>query len=304
MDQQSESDLSKLPLASFDSPSNHFFIEVSPFPQCVTSIVLLLVILLIFATASILAPSYFTSFESIHSPEDLCTSASIHLPFTVTGLTPRPRVISLSGSLIASAPLSKQLVLEIQVKHGFFYGAELHRRSKSPRLDRSVVFHPNSLTSSEVSLLVVRPASIQLPSIDWMSVELALTANFTSISGVKLAWHIHNPSSEPYFIWLRILASCFDLYAVCVFLLHIRFTPDDFTQVLIAILALLGVLATNPAHLFAPAKFTDGLADHILMGLFVFAYRVFLILELEMLLERSTFPNQWLLAVVTALCGI
>jgi hypothetical protein len=68
---------------------------------------------------------------------------------------------------------------------------------------------------------------------------------------------------------------------------------EDFPQVALAILSLLAVFASNLFQFFMADAPYGRLSDHVFMGLFTVAFRVFVILEMDMLRAKSSIPNLW-----------
>jgi hypothetical protein len=94
-------------------------------------------------------------------------------------------------------------------------------------------------------------------------------------------------------------------YMVVIFALYLTFDAESFTQIMLLILGITGVLASNPATYFIPEKGTRArISDHILMAVFIGVFRLFMILGLEMLRSRSTSPPNFLTISLGILIGL
>jgi hypothetical protein len=268
-----EVSLSTVPLSRRSIQSPHFFIEHSPTRESVTSFVLFLVILLVFVITSLLAPPYFASQQRIFDLRNVPPDASINVPFDVSQISSFHRVMTLYGYLMTPTPIDLSLNLDvIAIK------TSLRQRGKtttlnSPIVHHSILFNSKSSFSSEFRLFVVRPRGV-----DTVSVRFLMSTDFSEISGLLLHCFVRNPSADDYSLLVRLLLSCFSVFPVVILLKSLWGDPPEYTHIVLAVMGIMGILASNPIQLFMADAPYGRITNNLFMGLFLFAYRMFVMM--------------------------
>jgi hypothetical protein len=85
------------------------------------------------------------------------------------------------------------------------------------------------------------------------------------------------------------------------FAFYLKFDSESFTQTFLLVIGITGVFSSNPITYFYPRVAGGRFADHILMAIFAAIFRMFLILELEMLRSHSTAPKSTLTIILAVI---
>jgi hypothetical protein len=153
-----------------------------------------------------------------------------------------------------------------------------------PKKAAQVIFTKSHILSDYFSV-----TSVENIDFETLILRLSVEGDYSNIEGFQINWRflakvdiIQRTS--------RFVLSIFIGYTLFVFLISLRFTADSFTQILLIMVGISGVLACNPfANLWPPVspKFTN----HVLLAIFLAVYRLFLLFELELLATRKTTPS-------------
>jgi hypothetical protein len=81
------------------------------------------------------------------------------------------------------------------------------------------------------------------------------------------------------------------VYFVGTFIFYLKFDAEIWTQVLLLVIGFLGIFASNPISYFLPSLASLLLTDSILLAVYVSSFRLFLILELDLLRSRKLTPS-------------
>jgi hypothetical protein len=88
-------------------------------------------------------------------------------------------------------------------------------------------------------------------------------------------------------------------YMLVVFAFYLKFDAESFTQIFLLVLGITGVFASNPLGYFLRSKGTSArISDHILLAVFTAVFRLFLLLELEMLRAHAAAPKTLLVVLL------
>jgi hypothetical protein len=80
-------------------------------------------------------------------------------------------------------------------------------------------------------------------------------------------------------------------YILVVFAFYLKFDSESFTQIFLLVIGITGVFSSNPLTYFIKNTGAGArISDHILMSVFTAVFRLFLLLELEMLRGKSSAP--------------
>jgi hypothetical protein len=139
---------------------------------------------------------------------------------------------------------------------------------------------------------------LRVEGIDTIQIRLSARADFTKVAGIQFSWNFANPSADKYNRSTKLLLSFLVAYMLVLYAFYLKFDSESFTQVYLLVLGITGVFASNPINYFFPSVPGANVSDHILLAIFIAIYRMFLILELEMLRSHSTRPKTVLVAVL------
>jgi hypothetical protein len=112
------------------------------------------------------------------------------------------------------------------------------------------------------------------------------------IQGFTFISSFTNPVVDDYIFAARILLSIMMAYMMVVFLAYARWESEFHTHVLLLGVGGFGLLASNPLKLFIPSLPGIRFLDHFAMALFLSAYRLFLLLQLDLLRRQSAFLDE------------
>jgi hypothetical protein len=140
---------------------------------------------------------------------------------------------------------------------------------------------------------------------DALRVKLSITTNYTGISGFKFAWRFMNPGVDRYLNTSDLLLSGLVAYMFVVFVGYLKFDSNSFTQAFLIIVGLAGILSSNPVRMLVRDAAHPGIviADHVLMALFSAVFRMFLMVELQLLRGRYNKPAAVIVAVLAVVFG-
>jgi hypothetical protein len=161
------------------------------------------------------------------------------------------------------------------------------------RQNGSVVFSRGSRTSSSLSL-VREP----ITDFDALRVKVSVTADFADIRSLKFVWRCQNADAAKYLNTSDLLISFLLGYMLIVFVSCLRFDGESFTQCLLIMVGVAGVLSANPLRLIVGDHPVLEVVDSILMAIFNAVFRMFLLVELELLRGRySAFRKPTMVAL-------
>jgi hypothetical protein len=146
-------------------------------------------------------------------------------------------------------------------------------------------------------------AQIPLAGVDTVQLRLTLTSNYNNISGFYFRWDFANPNAEKYDQSSKLLMSFLVGYMLVVFAFYLKFDAESFTQIFLLIIGVTGVFASNPLNYFFKPKPSARIADHILTAVFVAVFRLFLVLQCELIRTHSQTPPRILIIVLAIFFG-
>jgi hypothetical protein len=133
---------------------------------------------------------------------------------------------------------------------------------------------------------------------DRVDFRSSFTGNFRPIDGLSFRWWYVDPATMKYLTLSRALMALFMLYVLVRAELSGSFGVDIFTQVFCLLIAGVGALPFNPVFLLMPWWSPIGMVDYILFGSFVALFRMFIVVQIE--LVRSKQPRLPLPVLIVA----
>jgi hypothetical protein len=141
-------------------------------------------------------------------------------------------------------------------------------------------------------------AHASVVDIDTLEVRTAVQTDFSAIAGFLFHWDFANPGAEKYDRSSKLLMSFLVGYMLVVFSLYLKFDAESFTQILLLVVGVTGVFASNPlTYSFRPGPGAH-ISDHIFMPAFQAVLEFFLLCQLELLCRHATSPRPALLVVL------
>jgi hypothetical protein len=268
--------------------ASHFFIDTTSRLSAVSAIGMLAGFLLLHIYAVFQAPPVFEYRQEYFQLNNTDGNISIDIDITLADLHSLHRFVVVNCSLVAKAA-GPERTLPIDITMDRIALTGYVDRAPTPALHFGAGC--NRSDPFEVARVVVT-------GFDTLQLRLTVTANYSSMSGFDFRWIFANPILEKYRHSANLLLSILMAYMLIVFALCLRVDSDSFTQVFLLLLGLLGVLSSNPLNLFLSLDSTPRLADAVLMAMFIALYRMFLLVELELLRTRQTAPNTLLLILL------
>jgi hypothetical protein len=116
-------------------------------------------------------------------------------------------------------------------------------------------------------------------------------ASYWSREAFLFHWDFGNSSAEKYDQSAKLLMSFLVGSVLAVLAFYLRFDSEYFTQVFLLVVGVTGVFAANPLNDFTGAAPGARISDHILMAVFIAVFRVFVLLQLELLRTHSHTPE-------------
>jgi hypothetical protein len=142
---------------------------------------------------------------------------------------------------------------------------------------------------------------ISIRGTDTIQIRMTVHTEYTGIAGFLFRWNFMDPGAEKYSRSARLLMSFLIGYILVVFSFYLKFDAESFTQIFLLVVGVTGIFASNPLTYFIKSTGTVArIFDHILMSVFTATFRLFLMVELEMLRTRTVAPK----SILTILFGI
>jgi hypothetical protein len=250
--------------------------------------------------ASIVTPPVFARKEEFFPLNKAEENGSVDADISVSQLEEGHRFVTVNGSLVANATGHEwSLPINLTVRRTMLKNDNLLSYDSDEKRRVSVHWTPDCNKSS-----LFRVVRLRVGSADRMQILMTVEANYTNIAGFQFRWDFANPSAEKYGRSARLLLSLLIGYMTVIFVLYLKFDAESFTQVMLLIVGITGVLASNPVTYFIPKKGTAArVSDHILIAAFTAVSRLFMICELEMLRSRSAAPAKFFTILFGILIG-
>jgi hypothetical protein len=206
---------------------------------------------------------------------------------TLSELVEGHRFVSINATLVTDdLSADRTLDIEVTARNSFLLGVTNVRTDNPPKETFHVAFSKGSNRSSLFPI-----GHFRVDGVEAVQVRVSLQSDFKNVTGVDFLWYFANPSADKYARSTKLLLSFLVGYMLVLFAFYLRFDSESFTQVYLLILGVTGVFASNPVTYFFPGVPGAKVSDHILIALFLAAYKMFLVLEFEMLRSHDPRPK-------------
>jgi hypothetical protein len=280
-------DFPDVELAPNVGPGSHFFIESAATGSLMTTSLLLVTFLVIHVIGAFRAPLIYAHREEFFSINATNDNASYDVDVTLSKLQLVHRFVVLNASLVRSSADTEK-----------FLPVDLNTRTTTLKDGKTIAAGSEVRSSAQAHFAAGQPRSyymhvVRVPIADLDEVQIRLTAatDFSGITGFFFRWDFFTPSADKYIKLSKVLLSVLIGYMLIVFSFYLHFDSEVWSQVYIIVLGILGVFLCNPITYLLPRSPTAPVTDHILLSLFVAVFRLFLVLELEMLRGRKHAPG-------------
>jgi hypothetical protein len=295
-----EEKFEEVELAPHPNAGSHFFIEHTTFWSLVTTLLMLSAFIVMHTYAALRAPPILASKEEFFRLNNTDENVSIDVDITLSQLQEGHRFVVVNGSLIGrTTTLDKTLPIEVTTRQTLMKNYNVVNNNADEKRKYDLKFVPGTNQSSVFD--VVR---LTIGTSDTVQIRLTVQTDFTGIAGFLFHWDFANPSAEKYSKSAKLLMSFLIGYMLVVFAFYLKFDAESFTQIFLLIIGITGVFASNPLGYFLKSTGTGArVSDHILLAVFTAVFRLFLLLELEMLRAHSTAPKTILVVILAIFFG-
>jgi hypothetical protein len=288
--EDSRGNYAEVELAANPSAGSSFFIDSASCWSLFRASAMLTGFFVMHLYAALQAPPVFSRNHEFF-PVNKTAGTSKNVDITISELQSLHRFVAVNCSLVADSTVrGRVLPITVNVRRVLLLNLAVKSEADFT-IARDLHFVSGSSESFEV-------AHIPVSGIDTLQLRLSLQASYSGISGFQFHWTFVNPITDRYRNSVNLLLSFLMGYTLVVFALYLEFDSESFTQFFMLALGLLGVAAANPLNLLLPEPATPRMADSLLMALFTAVYRMFLLIELELLRSRSASPNAVFLIVL------
>jgi hypothetical protein len=281
---------------------SNFYIDSTTKLSIATAIFALAGLIAVHAWAAIGCPSFFGTKDDYLNLSASAVSTSVqYVEVRIADLTQVHRFISLNFSLVSNGSTAAHT-----------HGVEAVVRPVTWN-DSAIVFDAGEVKRRGfVDFARKKPISssfelVRQPVTDFnaLRVKLTIRTNYTGIRGFKFAWHFMDPDASRYLTTSDLLVSCLVAYMSRIFVGRLKFDGESFTQAFLVIVGLAGIMSSNPIRELVGPTASPGLviADHVLMALFNAVFRMFIIVELELLRGGYSKPAPILVVVLAVVFG-
>jgi hypothetical protein len=292
-----DEEFQEVELAPHPNAGSHFFLEHTPFWSLVTTLAMLSAFIGMHTYAALRSPRALANKDEFFKLNSTEENVSFEVEITLSQLQEGHRFVAVNGSLIRNkTDADTTLPIELTVRKTLMKNHSVISNVSDNK--RKYTLHWES-GSSRSSLFDVTHVPVR--GIDAIHLKMTIQADYTGVAGFQFHWDFANPSAEKYSKSARLLMSFLIGYMVLVFAFYLKFDAEAFTQIFLLLVGITGIFASDPLTYFLNSKAAGlRISDHILTSVFTAVFRLFLVLELEMLRARSSVPKP----IVTILFGI
>jgi hypothetical protein len=291
-------------LAPRPNGGSHFFIDHTSFCSFATTIAILVAFVGMHTVTAIRAPEFFSTKDEYYKLNTSEQKVKYDIEITLIDIKDGARFVGVNGSLICKDVTSPQtLPVHVTIRRTTLkLGKILTNDYDAPR-NHHLTWLAGDNQSSPYDVI-----NMHLDGPDALQVHMTVGTDYTNVAGFMFHWHYSNPTADKFRRSSLLLMSFLVAYMLAIFAVYLRFDAESFTQVLLLIVGISGIVASNPFAYFVRTNAPYfAIADHVLMAVFVSAFRLFLLLQLETLRARSVAPPTMivgLLAITFGLYGI
>jgi hypothetical protein len=267
-----------------------------------TAVFAVAALIAVHARSAILCPSVFGTKEEYCNLNLSAASGSVqYIDLRISDLTPVHRFVELYFSLVSnSSTVASTRRIDVVVRTATWNDSSILFDAGERKHECVANFAPKRPISN--SFLLVHQS---VTDFDALRVKLAITTEYTEIQGFKFIWQFITPGADRHLNTSDMLLSVLIAYMFLVFVANLKFEDESFVQAFLIVVGLSGILASNPVRLLVRDREGPAImiTDHVLMALFTAVFRMFLIIELELLRGHYTKPASILVVILAILFG-
>ena len=296
VDKDADNGFAEVELDGHSNAGSHFFIESTGWWSFLTTIAMLGAFLVMHTYAALRAPPLLASKEEFFKLNSTESNVSIDVDITLSQLQDLHRFIDVNCSFIRKE-VADDVTLPIDVKTSYSsmlnFVTVSEEKQDNRKFDLKFTAGSNRSTAFPVIKLTVK-------GIDTTTIRMTVQTQYANIEGFQFHWDFNNPSAEKYCSSAKLLMSFLIGYMLVIFAFYLKFDAESFTQIFLLVLGITGVFASNPLNIFLPTSSGAKISDHILMAVFIAVFRMFLMVQLELLRSHNTAPP----TVLTIVLGV
>jgi hypothetical protein len=288
----------------FGEPAAHhgrFFVDSAP-PRSILAVFLVLALFIgIHVAVAWRAPKIITYTDDRFALREGEGNASIDLDLAYSQLDELHRFLDVNCTVVKRVPSSRNVGLDVDIgSRSVFLKNETVVNSVSSKPQTvKIEFLGGSKTSSSFTIM-----HREVHDYDSVRLRLTITTDFESIEAFAFRSSFANPSAFAFSKAARIFLALLLGYMLVVYLSFLSFDEEIFTELFCILLGVTGILACNPLTLFLRSGESARLSDHVFLAAFVALFRMFLLLQLELIRGRSASPNVLLVFLAAVFfCG-
>jgi hypothetical protein len=286
-----DADVELIPKVFSDST---FFLERAQFLQILTSILVFLAFLCVHLSAACHPPTVFSHRETFIPVEPFLGVTSYNVEVSITALRPFHRFVAVNCSLVSnSSILERDFEILLTQRTTRVLNSNPILVDPDENISGVVHFVPGVNLSSSL-----RVVSSVIADLDELRLRVIAQANYRGIDGFQFRWDFFNPTADSYSKNCELVLSLLMCYITAVFVNYLKFDDEFWTQVALLGVGLSGAISSNPIGHFLSTDSELRITDHFLMGTFIALFRMFLLMELELLRTRKSAPNHILIGIM------
>jgi hypothetical protein len=262
---------------------SHFFIDGASPCSLFGACCLVVGFLAVHSYAILCAPSSLATKQE-YFPVAGESSTSWGIELALSDLLSIHRFVTVNCSVVSkNIESNRTLPIDVSTTKTMLRNSQVVGTQAVERIQRVIRFS-NGLNQSDS----FRVTQLPIDGLDSLRLKLSVRLSFPNLAGFAFLWTFANPAVDQYVGVSRLLLGCLVGYMLIVFAVHLQFDSDKFTQVLLLLVGISGVVAANPLRfVYRPPSY----AEDILLSLFVALYRMFIILQIDALRRGPLLPN-------------
>jgi hypothetical protein len=252
------------------------------------TLLLLVSINIVQVIASLRGPPLVSSREDRVALGERATRGLAELDLVVANLQERHAFILVTCSLIRRRSTSKDgpFIVDSWSRVTFSKNSTPTTVVDIPRTTHQLSFAANSLISSAFAVL-----RREVIAFDALDVQLSLSGAVDKLQNASFTSSFANPAAIKYVRSVRGRMSCLVVFMLFIFCFFLVFGVDVFTQTFCLVLGLAALFGANPVAIAFPSASSEVLSDHLLVATYTNVFRLFCIVQFELMRCNKAAPN-------------
>lgn len=292
------SDFQNVEMTELDTSTYHYYIENSK--SIKSTLFFLVSFIVIHIIAAWNAPPLLV-YEEVYYPINKTVGmATVDLDVALSSLSFYHKYVNINGSLVRDLDKSLgylSIPSTITISTYFEKDGQTAQTMVGKPYQSELVFDGVDTQTQSFPIL-----SNNISNADTIKLRISIELNVTFIEGISISWSYSNLSAAKYSRAARIIASFLTGYMLIIFVTFMNFSTTKFIQILVIIVGVTGFLSSNPFALILPFSPGVVIADHILNGFFLAAYRLLLLSQLEVIRRQSASPMPFAAVFLILFC--